>query len=137
MCHPVNEEQDELRAEFTKFLETMVIRAVLNYLKKMRRRVDTVSIHELPEDVLAVEFDDQLHTEIPEDAFAFEEKKLATAFRKLPLMRQQVLTLLFVAGLEPSEIAVRLNCSIEHVYNQRWLAIKKLRRLLEEGGDER
>ena len=70
------------------------------------------------------------------DAFTFEEERLAKAFSQLPLMRQRILTLLFVNELTPAEIAKQMNCSVQHVYNQRSLALKRLRQLLrEEGAD--
>ncbi len=50
-------------------------------------------------------------------------------------MRQRILTLLFVHEIKPSEIAWLLDCPVEHVYKQRSLAIKRLRRML--GGDDK
>ena len=67
------------------------------------------------------------------DSFDFEEQRLAEAFRELPLMRRRILEMLFVEDLTPSEIAAKLHCSVQHVYNQRSLAIKRLReRLIKE-----
>lgn len=67
------------------------------------------------------------------DSFDFEEQRLAEAFRELPLMRRRILEMLFVEELTPSEIAAKLHCSVQHVYNQRSLAIKRLReRLIKE-----
>lgn len=67
------------------------------------------------------------------DSFDFEEQRLADAFRELPLMRRRILEMLFVEDLTPSEIAAKLHCSVQHVYNQRSLAIKRLReRLIKE-----
>ena len=42
---------------------------------------------------------------------------------------------LLLAQKKPHEIAKQLHCSVQHVYNQRSLAIKKLRDLLCKGGD--
>ena len=65
--------------------------------------------------------------------FDFAEQHLADAFRELPLMRRRILELLFVDELSPTEIAQKLHCSVQHVYNQRSLAIKRLReRLIKE-----
>ena len=37
---------------------------------------------------------------------------------------------------QAAEIAKQMNCSVQHVYNQRSLALKRLRQLLrEEGAD--
>ena len=127
--------EDPLRVRFTRFLEVMLKRARLNYLSKKRRYPETVSIDFISETDFAMEI-------IPEafnvrSKFSFEEERLAEAFYRLPLMRQKVLTLLFVEELTPEEVAHRLNCSVGHVYNQRSLALKKLRQLLKQGGDFR
>lgn len=72
------------------------------------------------------------------DSFDFEEQRLAEAFRELPLMRRRILEMLFVEELAPSEIAAKLHCSVQHVYNQRSLAIKRLReRLIKERKNDR
>jgi sigma-70, region 4 len=75
----------------------------------------------------------QLSAGVSPDSFDFEEQRLAEAFRELPLMRRRILEMLFVEELTPSEIAAKLHCSVQHVYNQRSLAIKRLReRLIKE-----
>lgn len=72
------------------------------------------------------------------DSFDFEEQRLAEAFRELLLMRRRILEMLFVEDLTPSEIAAKLHCSVQHVYNQRSLAIKRLReRLIKERKNDR
>ncbi|MDO4286412.1 MAG: sigma-70 family RNA polymerase sigma factor [Eubacteriales bacterium] len=130
-------EKDELRARFTGWLETTVYRAKLNYIRKTSQKIETVSIEEVAESSLVSGSQEQewcRHLS-PKDAFDFEEEKLAKAFAELPLMRQRILTMLFVEEKKPDEIAAKLNCSIQHVYNQRSLALKKLRTMLAEGGD--
>lgn len=126
-------ERDELRGRFTRFMEVMVKRARLNYLEKMRCQLITVPLDEVSETLLAD------NTAFPTDVsgdFDFEEERLANAFSQLPLMRQRILMMLFAEELTPKEIARRMNCSVNHVYNQRSLAIKRLRQLLEEGGED-
>lgn len=138
MNHQQELERDELRARFTGWLETTVYRAKLNYIRKTSQKIETVSIEEVAESCLVSSSQEQewcrhLSTK---DAFDFEEEKLAKAFAKLPLMRQRILTMLFVEEKKPDEIAAKLNCSVQHVYNQRSLALKKLRMMLAKGGDE-
>lgn len=135
MSRKTEYERDELRGRFTRFMEVLVQNARSNYLKKLSRQIPTLSLEDLPDHLYARECDitssDEMHT------FLFEEERLAKAFRTLPLMRQRILTLLFVEEMTPAEIAKHLNCSVQHVYNQRSLALKKLRQLLEKGGTER
>lgn len=61
------------------------------------------------------------------NGFDFMESRLADAFRELPLMRRRILEMLFVEERSPVEIAAKLHCTVQHVYNQRSLAIKRLR----------
>lgn len=121
---------EKLRAEFTRFLEVMVHRAKLNYLAKYKAKVDYISLDEVPEQAQP---SDEIHLSHSQTEFEFEEERLANAFSTLPLMRRKILQLLFVEELTPQEIAQRMNCSVGHVYNQRSLALKKLRILLEDG----
>lgn len=130
------EEKDELRARFTVWLDTMVYRAKLKYLRKLEQNMEVVSIDELPECMLGWNEPRFTTHAISEQDFEFEEEKLAIAFAELPLMRKEILRLLFVEEMEPSEIAEHLNCSVQHVYNQRSLAVRKLREKLTDGGSE-
>lgn len=129
MDHP--QERDELRARFTAFLQIMVRRSRLNYLAKIKNRPETVSLEELP-DIMDPASEIRLSGD--QKDFEFEEDRLAQAFATLPLMRKTILKLLFVDELSPQEIAAKLHCSVRHVYNQRSLALKRLRLLL-KGGD--
>lgn len=126
---------DPLRGRFTRFMEILVKRARINYLEKLRRFPEMISIDDVPESALAIE--DRLILSDCTSDFNFEEDRLSDAFMSLPSVRQRILTLLFVENLSPGEIAARLGCSVGHVYNQKSIALKKLRELLAEGGDER
>ena len=130
MDHP--QERDELRARFTAFLQIMVKRAKLDYLAKTKNRPKIVSLEELPD---IVDPKSEITFSGEQKDFEFEEERLAQAFATLPLMRRTVLKLLFVDELSPQEIAAKLHCSVGHVYNQRSLALKRLRLLL-NGGDD-
>lgn len=135
MNHQQKLKRDELRARFTVWMETTIYRAKLKYLERQKRRIETVSIDEIPEDVLAVS-GSEMYKQASSSAFDFEEERLAEAFAHLPIKRQQILTMLFVEERKPEEIARILNCSPQHVYDQRYQALKKLRKALAKGGDE-
>lgn len=134
--HKNNYEHDELRARFTGWLDTVVYRARLKYLQKKDHEIETVSIDDVAESYLEWSEEETMSSCLTKRDFDFEEERLAAAFSQLPLMRKEVLRLLFVEEIEPVEIAQRMNCSLQHVYNQKSLAIKKLRKLLEKEGDE-
>lgn len=134
MSHQQKMEKDELRARFTKWLETTVYRARLKYLERQKQKIETISLEELPENMLPVS-DKLFYDEVSQSAFDFEEERLARAFANLPIKRQQILTMLFVEERKPEEIAKILNCSPQHVYDQRYQALKKLRMALSKGSD--
>lgn len=77
-----------------------------------------------------------LRVESSQDTFDFEEEKLAQAFSALPLMRREVLRLLFVEEKTPDEIAKQLHCSLNYVHKQKSRALQKLRAALMEGDDD-
>ncbi len=126
-------ERDALRGRFTRFLEVTLRHARQNYLREQRRRPKELPLEEAPESFLAV-FPDPCPKASP--SFDFDDERLADAFFQLPPMRQRILYLLFCETMKPAEIALHLHCSVQHVYNQRSLALKKLRQLLMEGGEE-
>ncbi|ANU53012.1 sigma-70 family RNA polymerase sigma factor [Acutalibacter muris] len=122
------QERDELRARFTKWMEVTVYRARLNYLKEQSRRVDTVPLEEAPMDKLSCQ-------DMPTgESFDFAEEHLAEAFAQLPAAKKRIITMLFLLDMLPEEIAGELGCTVQYVYKQKSLAIKRLREAL-EGGD--
>ena len=121
----------------TRVAFSEMLLSLIHIFRKVNRRVPTIALEDIPEHLLldqgkysALELNSNKH-----EGFDFEEERLATAFSKLPLMRQKILMLLFVEEKKPYEIAKQLHCSVQYVYNQRSLAIKKLRDLLCKGGD--
>ena len=118
--------RDELRGRFTRWIVITAENAQKNYLRAEKKQLQTVPLEEA--DVAIVDT----------ALLSAEEQRLAEAFRELPLMRRRILEMLFVEELTPSEIAAKLHCSVQHVYNQRSLAIKRLReRLIKERKNDR
>lgn len=131
-----NTENDELRARFTNWLNKLIYRAKLNYLKKQKNNPIMLSLDDIPEENLRSTDIESLVEASDTNSFEFEEEKLAKVFYELPLMKQKILIMLFVEEKTPNAIAKKLNCSVQHVYNQRSLAIKTLRILLMKGGEK-
>ena len=120
--------RDELRGRFTRWIVITAEHAQKNYLRAEKKQLQTVPLEEA--DVAIVDTA-LLSAGVTPDSFDF-------AFRELPLMRRRILEMLFVEELTPSEIAAKLHCSVQHVYNQRSLAIKRLReRLIKERKNDR
>ena len=126
--------EDILRGCFTKWLDIVIYRAKLKYLRRAEIKLETISFEELPESSQPV-YEDRMRLNDSKSDFDFEEERLADAFAKLPIKRQEILTMLFVEGKKPEEIAEKLNCSAQHVYDQKYQALKKLRVELKKGGD--
>jgi len=130
------DDRDELRAEFTVWLDTLIRRAKLDYLRKHHVPLDIISLEELHEDNMPVSEDVWMRQMLfEEDDFNFEEERLAQAYAELPLLRKQILKLLYVDELEVKEIARLLNCSAQYVSNQKQKGIKHLRKRMTEGGE--
>ena len=128
-------ERDELRAKFTRWLETVIKRAKIDYLRKYENRPETISYEDIPEKELIDLAQRELWPSSTrmQTPYDFEEERLTKAFMELPL---KVMELLFLADLSETETAKRLNCSLQYVRNQRCIALKKLRSRLMEGGDD-
>lgn len=128
-------EPDVLRARFTVWIEKLIKNANIDYMRQQNKaEPEFVSIDELFEDEQLIGAHDVVISE-DKDSFDFQEERLAEAFYKLPLMKRKILELLFIECIKPEEIASRLNCSPQYVYNQRFLALKQLRKKLDKGGD--
>ena len=130
--YTVYQERDELRAKFTKWMEVVAYRARMSYLKTYNREVRTVPLEETLNGSMTSNISDFLPT--GSDSFEFEEERLAAVFSQLPAMKKLILTKLFVLEQTPEEIAQELGCTVQNVYNQRSLALKRLRAALEGGG---
>ena len=130
------EDKDELRARFTGWLEQTLYRAKLKYIKKNRQQMIIVSLEELQAEVIADPVDRFTYIARNLTDFDFEEEKLAAAFYELPLMRREVLRLLFAEQKTPEEISHQLHCSVNYVYLQKSRALRKLRADLEKGGNK-
>lgn len=106
-------------------------RARLNYLRNNSRFPEKVPLDEDMKERLPAATLPQIYD--GSDEFDFEEERLALAFSKLPDKKKQILVHLFVLEERPDEVARKLGCKVENVYNQRSLALKRLRDALKAG----
>lgn len=93
-------ERDELRAKFTRWLETIIQRAKIDYLRKDENHPEIISYEDIPEaellDLAQCESWPKITRMQP--PYDFEEERLTKAFMALPLKRRQVMELLFPAS---------------------------------------
>ena len=127
-----NPGKDELRARFTKWMEVTLYRARKRYIRKREAELSTVALDDAQADMLRASQDDSC-----DDQFEFQQEALADAFRRLSPKKQRILTLLFSEELKPSEVARYLNCSPQQIYDQRYQALKALRKYLQTGGEDK
>ena len=137
MDYRQNADRDELRARFTAWLDTLIRRAKLDYLRKYHIPLEIISLEELHEENMPISEDVWMRKMLfEEDDFCFEEERLAKAYAELPLLRKQILKLMYVDELEVKEIAKLLNCSAQYVSNQKQKGLKHLRKCMTEGGEK-
>ena len=137
MDYRQNADRDELRARFTAWLDTLIRRAKLDYLRKYHIPIEIISLEELREENMPISEDVWMRKMLfVEDDFCFEEERLAKAYAELPLLRKQILKLMYVDELEVKEIARLLNCSAQYVSNQKQKGLKHLRKCMTEGGEK-
>ena len=131
-------ERDELRAKFTRWLDKVIKRAIIDYMRKYENRPKILSYEDITEAELLdlAQCESWLKITRMQSPYDFEEERLTKAFMELPLKRRQVMELLFLEDLSEAETAKRLNCSLQYVRNQRRIALKRLRSRLMEGGDD-
>ncbi len=122
-----------IRACFTKWLEQLLSWTRQKYIRTLKRQLDTVSLDHLLENGFhpVTPSPEQLFSS--NEAFLFEEQRLALAYQEIPLKRRKILEMLFIQQLSPELIAEKLNCTVQHVYNQRSKALRHLRQNLKEG----
>lgn len=94
-------ERDELRAKFTRWLEKVIKRAKIDYLRKYENRPKIISYEDIPEAELLdlAQCESWLKITRMQSPYDFEEERLTKAFMELPLKRRQVMELLFLEDL--------------------------------------
>jgi len=119
---------DEIRAMYTSYIGRVAGFARKEYLRTLRYREEEIGFSNLPEDRLV------LPSVRTSDEFDFAEERLSQAITDLPLLRRQVLEMIFIEQLTAPEISERLGCSVNYVYKQKHLALRKIEAILREGG---
>ena len=120
---------DEVRAMYTAYIERVAGFARKEYLRTLSHRSQEVSLDEQSEEILALVEDRYFP-----DEFDLAEDRISRAVNDLPLLRRQVLSMLFVERLTAPEIAARTGCSMSYVYNVKHRMRRKAREMM-EGND--
>lgn len=131
------ESADVLRGRFTNWLAALVYHEKINFIRKQAVQHPESSLDELIE--RGFQWEDptaQVMLESIGDEFPMECEALAISYRELSPKRQEMLKLLFVDEMPPAEVAERMNCTVQHVYNRHSQALKALKAALGEGGGD-
>lgn len=124
---------DALRCKFTAWMQVVVKRAKIDYIRSLKRHSNEISIDdEQLTDKLICEPVSEISIA---DGFEFDNVRLAKLFMKLAPKKRKVLEMLFVHNMEPEEVAEELQCTLQHVYNMRSLALKELKSKMQNGGN--
>lgn len=120
---------DELRIRFTAWITLVVQRAKIDYIRQHNRQPRSVPLDSITEDEFCSvdNFNNAIESA---EGFEFDDENVAVAFSALSLMRQKILTLMFVQGKTAEQVAVILGCSTKHVFNEKSLALKQIRERL-------
>lgn len=125
----MEQENNELRNRFTAWLTKLVRRAKINYIEKEKRHKNNVPIDSVSEKALS---EDPYYIDKTESAekIEFSDESVAKSFSILSVTRQKILTMIYLNDMNPEEIAAKLGCSVQNVYNQTSIALKQLRKLI-------
>lgn len=125
------ERNNSLFYRFTTWLKLVLERARIDYIRNLKGRQ-----RELPLDesriARALSYQPEVVIRKSELTFDFENEAIGRAVFGLPEKRREVLEMLFVMNMSPEDIALKLGCTVQHVYNQRALALKELRAKLKK-----
>lgn len=127
---------DYLRARFTMWLNTTLIRARARYLETHTQKLEVIPLDAGLSESIPDPVNYFVDAERSKTDFDFAEERLAKAFSELTLMRREVLRLLFVEEKTSEEVAKQLCISPNSVYQFKHQALEKMRHLLTEGSDE-
>jgi len=125
-------DKDELRALFTSWLRMTLLNAKNRYYRTQMPKIEMIPLDEIPPEQMVDPVNRYERVERTPNSFDFAEEYLAKAYSELPLMRQEVLRLLFVFEMTPEEISQKLHCSPAYIRKQKYKALATLRKLIKE-----
>lgn len=125
------EQENDVRNRFTAWMQLVVKRARIDYIRSLKRRRKEISLEsdEIVSKLIYEHLDDSLRCS---DGFEFSDAIISVIVLNLPPKRRRVLELLFVHKMSPEEIAREMNCTVRHIYNQQSLALKELKEKLKK-----
>ena len=125
------EEQNVLQARFTVWLKKLILRTKINYIKRLKRNSD-VFLDDYEENRFGQDFS----FDTQNDNFDFEDKRFNRAISKLSESKRSILIKIYIKDMSAEEIAKEGGVTVQHVYNQHSLALKRLKEILSRGNEK-
>ena len=116
--------EDEIRADFTIWLERLVYRARIDFIRKEAKYASTF--------ILIGDLEERVERDEEKDHWDFECEWLKIAFQQLTISQQRILKMIYFEGKTPLEVANALGCTRQHIYNRCSQAYKHIRRYKKE-----
>lgn len=117
---------NDIEIKFTAWLKVLVKRARLDYVRRKQHLKREIFFDDLGEqDIRYIIFNNP--TEFKEAFETFENKDLSEIYEQLTDTQRSVLYRIFVCEETTTEIALSTGWSVQYIYNQKYLAIKKFR----------
>ena len=116
----------ELQKRFTAWLKKLVQNARIDYLRRTNRKLIEIPFTQLSEGD-RIKLVEKSMTSIVIEEDAFQNIDVEIIFYALPEGQKNILSLLFVSGLTTQEISACIGCSKQYIYNQKYLALKKMK----------
>lgn len=125
---------NDIEIKFTAWLKVLVKRARVDYFRRKQNLEREVFFDDLGEQDIRYIISNN-PTEFKEAFETFENKDLSEIYEQLTDTQRSVLYRIFVCEETTTEIALSTGWSIQHIYNQKYLAIKKFREFFKENGN--
>ena len=124
---------NDIEIKFTAWLKVLVKRARLDYVRRKQHLKREIFFDDLGEqDIRYIIFNNP--TEFKEAFETFENKDLSEIYEQLTDTQRSVLYRIFVCEETTTEIALSTGWSVQYIYNQKYLAIKKFREFFKGNG---
>lgn len=124
---------NDIEIKFTAWLKVLVKRARVDYFRRKQNLEREIFFDDLGEqDIRYIIFNNP--TEFKEAFETFENKDLSEIYEQLTDTQRSVLYRIFVCEETTTEIALSTGWSVQYIYNQKYLAIKKFREFFKGNG---
>lgn len=114
----------DLQKRFTIWMKKLVQNARIDYLRRTEKKVIEIPFTNLSErDRIKLAEKSVIYI----DDSVFQNIKIEAIYKTLPIAQRNILWMLFVNQMNISEISACIGRSRQYIYNQKYLALKKMK----------